>query len=67
MNPPEGFVPYELKTSFGTLTLPDRRCAVCITRWKFFACTACCLTQTLMEDAKPILDEMMKELNKDGL
>ena len=67
MNPPEGFEPYELKTSFGTLTLPDRRCAVCIARWKFFSCTACYFTQTLMEDAKPILDEMMKELNKNGL
>ena len=63
MNPPEGFVPYEMETSFGTLTLPDRKCAFCIARWQFFSCTMCCFTQTLEQDAEPVVDEMNKELN----
>ena len=64
MNPLEGFVPYELKTSFGTLTIPDRKCAVCIARWQFFSCTMCCFTQTLEQDAKTIMDEMNKEMKE---
>ena len=63
MNPPEGFMSYELSTSFGTLMLPDRKCATCIARWQFFSCTMCCFTQTLEQDAKPVVDEMNKELN----
>ena len=63
MDPPEGFVPYELRTSFGTLTLPDAKCVMCIAQWRFFSCTMCCLTQTLEQDAKTIMDKMIEELN----
>ena len=64
MNAPEGFVPCEMETKFGTLTLHDRKCAVCISKWSFFSCTMCCFTQTLEQDAKPIVDKMNEDLNK---
>lgn len=64
MNAPEGFVPYEMETKFGTLTLPDRKCARCIANWGFFSCTMCCFTQTLEQDAKSIVDKMIEELNE---
>ena len=64
MNAPEGFVPYEMKTEFGTLILPDRDCVMCIASWSFFRCNMCCFTQTLMQDAKPIVDKMNEELNE---
>lgn len=67
MDPPEGFVSYELKTSFGTLMIPDRKCAVCIARWHFFSCTVCCFTHTLEQEVKPVIDQMNEELNKEGI
>ena len=64
MNAPEGFVPFEMETKFGTLALPDRKCALCIANWSFFSCTMCSFTQTLEQDARPVVDKMNEELNE---
>ena len=64
MNPPESFVPYDLETPYGVLTLPDAKCVMCIAQWRFFSCTACCFTTNLMTTAKPVLDKMIEELNE---
>ena len=65
MNAPEGFVPYEMETTFGTLTLPDRKCAMCIARWSFFSCTMCCFTHTLAQDAGPVVNAFNNELRQE--
>ena len=65
MNPPEGFVPYELRTPFGVVTLPDKSCVICMARWEFFLCTACCFTSTMGECAMDVIREMNEELNKE--
>lgn len=64
MNAPEGFIPYEMETEFGTVTLPDKGCAMCIAGWSFFRCNMCCFTQTLMQDARLIVDKINEDLNK---
>ena len=64
VDPPEGFVPFDLETPFGKLTLPDRRCLVCLSRWGFLSCTVCCLTRNIMHAAEGPLDEYQEDIQR---
>ena len=64
VEPTEYFVPFDLETPFGKLTLPDRRCLNCLWTWGFFSCTMCCFTQSIKHAAKGPLDEYQEELQR---
>lgn len=64
IEPPEGFVPFDLETPFGKLRLPDRHCLVCLSTWGFFSCTVCCLTRNIMHAAKGPLDEYQEDIQR---
>lgn len=64
LEPPEGFVPFELKTLHGTLTLPDRRCTACLSTWRFLSCNRCCFTWNIMAVAKIACDEWNAEIQR---
>ena len=52
-------------TGMGILELPHDQCAVCIARDRYMACTACEFKEILIAHAKPIVNKMNEELNKE--
>ena len=40
-----------LDTRYGTLIVPRAECIRCIAEWRFFTCTACEFTMSMMTDA----------------
>lgn len=69
MNAPEGFVPYKFDTGMGILTLPDRRCTMCIASNQYMACTLCAYKETLwpnaIAEARRYSDEIYGSMNKE--
>ena len=51
-------------TGMGMLTIP-RDCVLCIAVDRYTRCTACEFKEILIAHAKPILDKMNEELNKE--
>lgn len=41
----------KVTTRYGELDLPKAECLGCIAQWRFFTCTACVFTETMMADA----------------
>ena len=64
IEPPENFTPFDLETPFGRLTLPDRKCLVCLKSWGFFSCTVCCLTRNIMHAAEGPLNEYLEDIQR---
>lgn len=64
MDAPEGFVPFEFVTPFGTLMLPDRRCTSCIFSETYWACTACVYREGMREAARIEVDRRERELQE---
>ena len=43
-----------LDTRYGTLIVPRAECIRCIAEWRFFTCTACEFTMSMMADAEKL-------------
>lgn len=51
----------KVTTRYGELDLPKAECLGCIAQWRFFACTACEFTETMMADANKEYNRLINE------